>query len=562
MEETLQGIPISRGIGIGAPIFLIHLDAPVPEVEIQNSDIDNEIERYRKALESSRKDVELLQKLSEGPPEIASILGAHLEMMQDPLLTSVMEEKIRHMQRNTESIFHHIIEEYKVRFSSLQDQYFQERVRDIVDVSRRILGHLRPGESDQISRLTAQSVVLTHELVPSETVEARPDQVSAFVTMLGGPTAHAAIIARAKGIPYVAGIDIKSLRNQEIFCVIVDGTEGKVILNPAASTLKRYRKLHKQELEEDRKLKRTSHLKGETIDGVEVRLFANLENPADVSSLIRAGAEGVGLFRSEYLIFSKKNIPSEEEQFAIYRQMVKALKKRPLVIRIFDIGGDKRVEFPPTHPAARYFDEIGFEPNPALGCRAIRFLLRYPEILDAQLRAILRAACDGEIQILIPMVADVSELHAVKDRISEIICQLQKEKIKTVKAISVGCMIEVPSAAILSDSLAKEADFLSIGTNDLVQYVLASDRNHLRTSHLYTHPSILRLIEQIVASANRFKKPLIVCGECATNPLMVPLLIGLGVRAFSMAARHIPWVKQTIRSWKLADALRLASESV
>lgn len=561
-EIILRGLPISKGIGIGFPIFFASPEDLVPEVAIPPSDLENEIDRYRSALAKSRSDVETLQKISlnEGPPEIVSILGTHLEMMQDPLLTSVIEERIRNMQRNTESIFHRIVEEYKERFSTLQDHYFQERVRDIVDVSRRILGHLRPLEQIKMGEMPHNSIILTHELVPSETVEANSSLVSAFVTAAGGITSHAAIIARAKGIPYVANVDIKQLKKFDVHSLIVDGSQGLVILNPTRQTLKKYQELRRSHEMSYKMLKSNSHLKGETIDGYEVRIFANLENPKEIDQLLKAGASGIGLFRSEYLFLARKGFPPEEEQFSIYKRMVKTLKGRPLVVRVFDVGGDKKIDLAPSNPDARYFTSIGPELNPALGCRAIRFLLRYPEILDAQLRAILRASYFGEIHILIPMVSDLSEVRAVRKRVQELQEELRKKGIKTAKHVPIGCMIEVPSSAIMCDALAAEVDFLSIGTNDLVQYILAADRCNTHTSELYftTHPSILRLIRMVVASANRARKPVILCGECAADPAMIPLLIGLGIREFSVAARHIPLVKHTIRKWRILEACRLA----
>src|SRR3989344_7955155 len=327
-EIILRGLPVSKGIGIGFPIFFTNWDEEVPEIQIPKKEIDQEIDRYRRALSQSREDIERLHKISvrEGPSEIVAILGSHLEMMQDPMMTTLIEEKIRDLQRNTESIFHHLIEEYKKRFSTLQDTYFQERVRDIVDVSRRILSHLRPLTRLKIAELPHNSVILTHELVPSETVEANSSLVSAFVTAAGGITSHAAIIARAKGIPYVANVDIKVLKKLDLQSVIVDGSQGIVIVNPSRKTLKKYQELKKGHLESYKMLKSASHLKGETIDGYEVRIFANLENPKEIDLLIKNGASGVGLFRSEYLFLSRKSFPTEEEQFQIYKRMGTALR--------------------------------------------------------------------------------------------------------------------------------------------------------------------------------------------------------------------------------------------
>ena len=565
-EVILRGIPISKGIGIGTPIFFCSADEEVPEVPISKKEVDKEIERYRRALSLSREDVENLQQMSlhDGPPEIVAILGAQLEIMQDPLMTSVMEDKIRDLQRNTESIFQHLIEEYKQRFHTLQDSYFQERVRDIIDVSRRVLGHLRPLDRMKMAEIPHSSVILTHELVPSETVEANSSLVSAFVTAAGGVTSHAAIIARAKGIPYVANVDIKIVKRLELQSIIVDGSQGLVVLNPSRKTLRKYQAIKKGHIATYRQLQSSGHLKAETIDGYEVQIFANLENPKEADLIVRNGASGVGLFRSEYLFLARKMFPTEEEQYEIYKKMAKTLKGRPLVIRIFDVGGDKKVDLLPTSPDAWYFHAIGPELNPALGCRAVRFLLRFPEILETQLRAILRASAYGEIQILVPMVSDISELRLVKQKVDEITAELKEKGIRMASRVPVGCMIEVPSSAIMCDAFAEEADFLSIGTNDLVQYILAADRSNPNVADLYfsTHPSILRLARMVIASANRHNKPVILCGESAADPVMIPILLGLGIREFSVSARHIPLVKHTIRKWRMLEACRLAEDAL
>lgn len=561
-EIIIRGSSISKGIGIGFPVFFSGVDEEISHNLISNKEIETEINRYRRALDLSRKDLEYLQKMSllEGPAEIVAILGTHLEIMKDPLITIGIEKKIRETQQNTELIFHHLIEEYRQRFSTLQDSYFQERVRDVIDISRRILGHLRPLARVKIADMPHNAIILAHELVPSETVEANASLVSAFVTATGGLTSHAAIIARAKGIPYVANIDLKQLKHIALHSLIVDGAQGLVIINPAKATLKKYQDLKKTIQANYKLLKNATHLKGETIDGYEVRIFANLENPKEIDLIMKNGASGIGLFRSEYLCLSKQSLPSEDEQFEIYKKMVRSLRGRPLVVRVFDLGGDKTVDLSPDNPDSMYFTSIGHELNPALGCRAIRFLLRYPQILETQLRAILRASRFGEIHILVPMVSDISELRIVREKILELQSVLRSEGHKIAKDIPLGCMIEVPSTALMCDAIAKEADFLSIGTNDLVQYVLAADRANPHTSDLYyaTHPSILRLIRMIVSYANAAHKPVILCGEIAADPMMIPILLGFGICEFSVAARHIPLVKHTVRKWRILEACRLA----
>lgn len=565
-EIILRGLPISRGIGIGLPLFFCAIDEEIPEENIDANKIESEVARYRHALALSRQDVERLQQLSlnDGPPEIVNILGAHLEMLQDPLLTTVIEEKIRTIGKNPESIVMKVIDEYKKRFRAIKDGYFQERVRDIIDVSRRVLGHLRPVEMMKLCSVPSNSIILAHDLVPSDTVEATATQIGAFVTASGGITSHAAIIARAKGIPYVAHVDIKLFKKFDAGRVIVDGTQGIVIVNPSAQTLKKYQSLRKGQLQNFRLMQSASHLKGETIDGYQVRIFANLEGVQDIDYSMKHGASGVGLFRTEFLLFPNKRFPTEKEQTSIYRKMATRLQGRPLVIRIYDVGGDKKFDLDPSSGDGHYFTAIGNEPNPAMGCRAIRFLLHYPNLLDAQLRAALRASQYGDVHILIPMVSDISELRQVRVRIAKLSSEMRKKGLKVTRTIPIGCMIEVPSSALLCDAMAKEADFLSVGTNDLVQYVLAADRNNVLTSHIYSpaHPSILRLIRMIVASASRFKKPLLLCGESAADPVMIPLLLGLGIREFSVASRNIPMVKHIIRKWRILDACQLAEQAL
>ena len=567
-EIVLRGLPVSRGIGIGQPLFFALGEEDIPEVLIEPPAIEAEIERYRLALRLSREDVERLQQLSlnDGPPEIVNILGTHLEMLQDPLMTSGMEEKIRKTGKNPEAIVLDVISEYKKRFRNIKDGYFQERIRDIIDVSRRVLGHLFPMKRMRLASVPPSSIVLAHDLVPSDTVEATM-HIGAFVTASGGITSHAAIIARAKGIPYVAHIDIKLFKRFEhIHAVIVDGSQGIVIVNPEEETLKKYQVLKKGQLQNFRLMQNAAHLKGETIDGYRVRIFANLEGAEQIGFALRHGSAGIGLVRTEYLLFPRKRFPTEDEQVAIYKKMALRLGPgRPLVIRLFDVGGDKKFEFDPGSFDAHYFGAIGHEPNPALGCRAIRFLMRFSHLLDTQLRAILRASVHGDLHILIPMVSDIYELRHVRARIAKLSRELRREGFKVARKIRVGCMIEVPSSALLCDELAKAADFLSVGTNDLVQYVLAADRwNNDLTAHFYTpaHPSILRLLRMIIASANRFKKPLLLCGESASDPLLIPLLLGLGIRDFSVAARAIPLVKHVIRKWRILDACQLAEQAL
>lgn len=564
-ELILCGLPISKGVGIGEPLFLASSEMQAPEVALTHPEIEHEILRYRKALCSSRTDLETLQKKSvqEGEEEVGSILASHLEMIQDPMMTEGIEEKIRSKQCNTESIFYHLIHEYKVRFSSLKDSYFQERVRDIIDVSHRVLGHLHPLKSFCIKELSEKSILFAHELIPSHAVEADPTLVRAFVSTVGGVTSHAAIIARAKGIPYVANVDLQQIKELALHKVLVDGSEGLVILNPTKQTQKKYeRRILLQEEQEGGR--ESIRLRSETRDGYEIKVLANIENASGATIVKKQGISGVGLFRSEYLFLSKGKFPTEEEQYQIYREMAENLCGLPLTLRMFDLGGDKKAKGPLAHTDAKYFADLEHEPNPVLGCRAIRLLLRHPDLLHTQLRAILRASCHGNVRILIPMISDVSEIQLVRKKLTQVQKELKQEGILIPKKPLLGCMLEVPASVIMCDVLSQYVDFFSIGTNDLVQYVLAADRANSHTSELSlsSHPSILRMIQMIVNAASLKNKPVILCGECASDPLLLPVFIGLGIREFSVAICHVPLISQVIRKWKILEANRLAQSAL
>lgn len=545
-ETILQGIPVSPGIAMGEPYFFLTDDHAFPEFSIPEKDLDKEIARYRQAVYKSRQDLLKLQNILriEGSPEIVEIIETHLEMLQDPAMISEVEENIRKYGKNTETIVQVMLEEYKDRFKE-KNNFFQERVRDIVDVSRRVLGHLYPLNRSKISNIPLNSVILSQELVPSDIAEASSFYVTAFVSMIGGPNSHAAIIARAKGVPYVANIDVSKLKKQTIASVIVDGDQGFLIINPTKKTLQKYRKQQKKYGYHQQVLENEAHLEAETLDNHFIKVYANVETPFDVDLLLKHRASGIGLFRSEYLFLTQKKFPTEEEQFLIYRQIVEKIPDKPVVLRLFDIGADKMGELLQN----QFTSPIFYEANPALGCRAIRFLMQNLSLFEKQVRAMLRASIYGNVHILIPMISDLSELIQVKEMIQKIHQQMKKEKIPIKDHIPIGCMIEVPSIALLADIFSKYSDFFSIGTNDLTQYILAADRTNPNVSSIYhsNHLSLLRLIQTVIQLTQQDSKPLILCGEMAADPKLLPLLLGLGISEFSVSARHIPMIKHEIR---------------
>lgn len=556
-EIELKGYPICPGIAIGKPFIFSMIEELVPEFSIPLEQIEEEVARWYQALKRSRKDVLMLQQKlqSEGGGEGVAILGTHLEMLCDPLMTVQMEEHIRRKAKNTEYVFKSVISEYEQKFHKITNQFFRERLKDFQDISRRIFGHLRCQQRLSLSRIDSKRVVFAHELAPSDTAEAKTEFIQAFVTRSGAETSHVAIMARSMGIPFVTSIDFPDLHLFHLCEVIVDGESGSVIINPTEERLSFYSEKKKQLKIHVKHLMKTYALEAETIDGYRAQVSANIEMCGDdLDKILMYGGEGIGLFRSEYIFMSKDAFPEEEEQFDVYRRLVEKVGPYSCVIRTFDFGGDKFGNFHPSQ----------YEKNPYLGCRAIRLMLKERRNFKVQLRAIMRASAFGEVNILFPMVSGLEELRDAKKMIEEAKKELKEEGIPFSRSIPIGCMIEVPSAAITVDLLLKECDFISIGTNDLVQYSLAVDRGNPALSYLYqpSHPSILRMIKMIVEEANRFNKIVSVCGEIAADPIYTALLLGLGVRVFSVPVLQIPQIKDIMRRLSYVEACELTQEAL
>lgn len=553
-EIVIRGFPVSDGVAIGTPFFLIPAQKEFPEFSITLREVDDEIERYRGALFSSREDLQQLRQnlAEEVSDDAATIIESHIQMLDDPLMTHHMEDKIRLTLQNSESVFQSVITDYERRFSKNTDAFFQERLTDVMDLAGRVLGHLCPSKGNSLLNVPFNSVVFAKELVPSYTASAESTRVSAFVTQSGGGSSHAALIARAKGIPYVASVDVASLQNISARCVIVDGQSGDVIFNPTLQTLEKYKQRKTRLKTSHQILQKEMKYDSETIDGCSVQIFANIGHIGDMENLAQFGPDGIGLFRTEYLFFQHRHlISSEGDQYDAYVKVIQTAEGMPIVIRVFDVGGDKNPEL---------FVEEEKEPNPILGCRGIRFLLRHLEIFKIQLRAILRAAVYGDVRILLPLISDISELEESKALIAEISQTLASQEIAFKANIPLGCMIEVPSAVLICDALAKNSDFLSIGTNDLVQYTLGIDRSNFAMSDSCypAHPSVLRMIKMVLVEARRHGKTVTICGEIASNPFFVPVLLGLGVDRLSCSPRYIPIIKRTIRRTNILNAVRLA----
>lgn len=552
-EIVITGCSICKSVGVGKLYILCGEEEGIPQLSLMPIEVDNEVHRYRQAVRRTRQEIRELKKqlTLENLMEAAMILESHLQFLRDPLLTLDIEKSIRLLQQNAEYVFHKALESFRRQFQNLPDPYFQERSFDIEDIGRRIMRNLMAYHHGVLAEIPPQSVIYAHDLTPSLVAEAIRSKVVAFITETGGITSHAAIVARSKGIPYISSIPYSSIKDSADASVIVDGRKGEVILHPSKETLLEFspsKHKHKEEF------KQLGLFQTETFDGYTVGLSANIDVDSELEMLHQYGGSGVGLYRSELVFLNYTQFPSEEEQYTIYRGVIEKLKGLPIVIRTFDVGGDK--DF-----ISHSLPKGGAS---SLGCRAIRFLLKEKDLFRHQIRAILRAAYSAEVRIMFPMVSSLAELLEAKAIVKEVQNDLQREGALFNNEVKIGCMIEVPSAAIISDLLAAECDFLSIGTNDLVQYSLAVDRldGTLNDFHNAAHPSIIRLIKYVVGAAHRYNIPVSVCGEVASDARFVPLLLGLGVQQLSVAARFLPEIKLAIRKTSIVRAIQLADAAL
>lgn len=556
-EKVLYGTTLSDGIAIGKGH---HLQdpclEPIPEFSIPVSEAELEVQRYRDAISSSRNELENLQMLvaAEGSADEAhSILDVHIQMLADPFMTTQIEDAIRTRLQNTETVFRAAISQYETQFSKEKDTYFNQRLIDVRDVSQRILWHLRPKHKRELETISANSILFCKEIVPSDAVEALRRKAAGFVTHSGGATSHTALIAKSRGLPYVAGIDLKEFEDIDVTKVIIDGIEGKVILNPTKETLDHYKTLKKERSDAFARLKSECTLESKTKDGTLIDVMANIERLDDVGLVRDVGAAGIGLFRSEYLFLEEESAMSEMRQTDVYQKILDKVDGLPVVFRLFDVGADK--DF---HPAGVP------QPNPALSCRAIRFLLTRPDILRIQLRALMRASGDRELRILLPLISDSQEVSKVREILYAEKARMDKNHVTTPETIFIGAMMEVPSAIIMADQLVRECDFFSIGTNDLTQYSLAIDRSDptMQKNFQPAHPSILRMIERVAKASKHQTIPLSLCGDLAADAKMTELLIGLGVRKLSCPPRYVPYIKKSVENVTLDQAEKLAEKAL
>lgn len=551
-EIRFQGAGVSPGLSRGV-IHVVRDDLDdVMRYPIEHSQIGNEIARFEAALVQTRVQIlEMQQKIAEAiGAKDAAIFDAHLLVVEDRTLIDEVLRRLEGERCNVEWVFQEVASNYAETLSKIDDPYLRERATDIQDVTRRIVRNLQGKAPKQLLSMAEPHVLVAHNLTPSDTATMNRDVVLGIATDLGSHTSHTSIIARSLGIPAVVGLHDATEKLESGQHVLVDGYTGVLIVDPTAETLAYYGEVELRKGLLTKELGRLRETPSTTTDGRHIVLSANIELPGDVEAVSENGAEGIGLYRTEFLFVNRDTLPTEEEQFETYRKVAERVHPDPLIIRTFDLGGDK---------LAVGMVDVGDELNPFLGWRAIRFCLENIDIFKTQLRAIVRASVVGNVKIMFPMISGLEELRRAKEVLEE--C---KEEIGANKMgrMEVGAMIEIPSAAISADTLAREVDFFSIGTNDLIQYTIAVDRVNERIAHLYepTHPAVLRLLKMIADAAHANKIWVGVCGEMARDVALIPLLIGLGMDELSVGSASVPRVKMAVRSLAVPECQQLVDE--
>lgn len=552
----LKGIPASPGIFIGQAYVLERFAVSIPQYWINNKEIPQELKRFQRALDSTRNELEGIQeKLCkfEGREQI-NILEAYRLILQDEMFTKKTMEIIQKEHLNAEWALQKNLEIIQSTFEQVEESYLKERRYDFNYIGERLLKHLVGHSEELLKHLPKDSVVVAHDLSPAETSLLNKYQVKALITEIGGATSHTAIISRALEIPAIVGCHNALQKINMGQTVIVDGSQGEILVKPTAKQVKDYQNTQKHNAAFQKILLKDIHLPSETRDGFSIRLAANLELVEELSSIKEHGAEGIGLYRTEFLFLNREHILTEEEHFQSYKKVLSSVYPHYTTIRTLDIGGDK---IPTAHP---YEPEV----NPALGLRGIRLSLREKSGFKNQLRAMLRASLYGKLKILFPLISDIEEFRKAKNVFYEVQDELRKEKIDFDPNVKVGVMIEVPSSVMVADELAHEADFFSIGTNDLTQYTLATDRSNEHVAYLYRslHPAILRMIKNTVDAAHREQIEISVCGEMAGDPLYLLVLVGLGLNELSMNALSIPRAKRLIRTVDFSAARALTEKTL
>ena len=553
---TLKGIPAAPGVAMGKALLFGSEAIAVPRRPIAENEISLELLRLEEALIKTRHQILDIQKRLSGElgQEHADILNAHLLVLEDQALREEIIHGLKGQLLNVEAVFNDVLQRHLKAFSRVEDEYLRERTADIDDVRRRVLRNLLNQQAITLAQLDEPAILVARDLSPSETAQMHKQHVLAFVTDIGGRTSHTAIMAKSLEIPAVVGLAVATRRIQKGEFLIVDGTRGEVVVEPDPPTIRHYELEQRRHQEVNRQLQHLKDLPAETLDHHTVILSANIELPDEVPSVIAHGANGIGLFRTEFLYLNRSDLPTEEEQYRAYATVAERLKPQPVIIRTMDLGGDKFLS-----PL-----QLPMEMNPFVGWRAIRFSLARLDLFRIQLRAVLRASTHGNLKLMYPMVSGLEELRRANEILREVQQELTREGIPFAERLEVGAMIEVPSAALMCDLLAPEVDFFSIGTNDLIQYALAVDRVNEKIAYLYepTHPAILRLIKQTIEVGHAAKIWVGMCGEMAGEPTLSLLLLGMGLDEFSTSPVQLPIVKQVIRSVEYSFARSVVEQAL
>lgn len=551
---NIKGIAASNGIAIAKAFKLIEPELTVAKTTV--TDIEAEIELYKSALVQTTEDLQKIkvkasQNLSE---EEAAVFDAHINMANDPELLSQTTDKIKSESVNAPYAFDEVSNMFIAMFESMDNEYFRERAADIKDIKKRILAHLLGVKVNDPSTIDEQVVIIAEDLTPSDTAQLDRNFVKGFATNIGGRTSHSAIMARSLEIPAVVGTKtiLEDVKDGDM--IILDGLEGNVIVNPTAEQIAHYEEVAKGYAAQKAEWAKLKNEATVSKDGVHVELAANIGTPKDVEGVLENGGEAVGLYRTEFLYMGRDNFPTEDEQFEAYKAVLESMGEKPVVVRTLDIGGDK--ELPYLH--------LPKEMNPFLGYRAVRLCLDDTDLFRTQLRALLRASSYGKLRIMFPMIATLNEFRDAKALLLEEKANLISEGVTVSEEIEVGMMVEIPSAAVLADQFAKEVDFFSIGTNDLIQYTMAADRMNEKVSYLYQpyNPSILRLVKMVIDAAHKEGKWTGMCGEMAGDQTAIPLLLGLGLDEFSMSATSILPARSLISKLSKAEMAELAAKAL
>lgn len=555
-EIRFEGIGVSPGIAFGR-IHVVREDLDeVVRHQIAPSQVADEIGRFEAGLIQTRMQIlEMQQRIAESiGAKDAAIFDAHLLVVEDRTLIDEVLRKLKTDLCNVEWAFQEVATRYAETLSKIDDPYLRERALDIQDVTKRVIRNLQGKAPKAFLSLSEPHILVAHNLTPSDTATMSRESVLGIATDLGSRTSHAAILARSLNIPAVLGLHDITAKIETGQNVLVDGSDGWLIVDPTQETLERYKQIQSRRAKVAAQLKKLRETTSTTRDGRHIFLSANIELPEDVDAVAANGAEGIGLYRTEFLYLNRETLPTEEEQYEIYRNVAERVRPNPLIIRTLDLGGDKLAGAV----------EIGDELNPFLGWRAIRFCLENQEIFKTQLRAILRASTVGNVKIMFPMISGLDELRRAMAVLEECKQQLRGLKIELPQTVEVGAMVEIPSAAICANALASEVDFLSIGTNDLIQYALAVDRVNEKVAYLYqpTHPAILRLLKMVADAAHANHIWVGVCGEMAGDVALVPLLLGLGVDELSASATLVPRVKRAVQSLTIPECRELVEETL